>query len=646
MKRSLILFICLMLLTRFVTAQPTTPEERHLRDSIFQVCHSMDTSEDRMHYLRGAFFANIDKRWAVELLDSALAISIKNKNTDAELIFRVSYYQHYKYLSDLPKMEESFKALREFCQRTKSYQYYFQTWCDILQFYNVRGDTEHARMQALQMEEEAKQLKDEEGLAYAHLSLARSLASSKKELEAIRIYKEVLKSKILKPMTRVMIHGEIISAYQEIGKYEETVKELHIQNKILKDFINEDPSYADLYKENQMEVELCFCNAYDKLNDADNLLKHLKEAQKFYSPDCFFSNYINYHAYWGAYYRLTRQWEDCFREFDTALAHFDNTQPLTKKFVLRMKGTALIEAGRYGEAAQLYKDLSILGDSLNYDVMKLHQEALLSNYNIRKALLDKEKSEIQYNWIIATFVIILVFIVALTVYRTRKVHLSLRRAERETRQALEIVDAENKMKEVFLRNITHQIRGPLNVVVGFSEILATEKDLDPEQTQEYSVSIKKNADLLFQLIIDVLDLSRLESGMMKFNVSECDAAGMCRDAKMAVEMQDGNKVELSFETTVDELNIEADSGRFLKMLLSVLSAPSDYEQMLSVKYTLSQEDTQLKIVVGNSPLHLLPENMQRIKHDINRLYLKAFKGTYQVTSTQDRSDIIITYPLG
>ena len=200
------------------------------------------------------------------------------------------------------------------------------------------------------------------------------------------------------------------------------------------------------------------------------------------------------------------------------------------------------------------------------------------------------------------------------------------------------------MKEVFLRNITHQIRGPLNVVVGFSEILAAESDLTPEQIQEYSVSVKKNADLLFQLIIDVLDLSRLESGMMKFNVSEHDAIQLCKDAKMAVEMQESNKAQLVFESNTEKLTIRTDHARFLKMLLSILSTPSDLKETTEVNFLIFREHNLLKIRVENSPLLKQPDNIQQIKHDINRLFLEIFKGTYQLSP--DKSSIIITYPLG
>lgn len=645
MKKIVFVIIYLVMLSGSVVAAQYPFEEQKPRDSIFKVYHSIVELDDRIVFLYTTFHKNMDQKWAIELLDSALDLTIANNKNKLELNVRIDYYRYYKYLGDLSKMETCLNELKTACFKYKVYKFYFQVWSDMLQFYNVRGDTEHVRMQSLKMEEEAKAVNCQEGIDYAKISMARSLAASKKEEEAIKLYKEALKSETVQPLTRVLIHDEIVGAYQQIGNNEEAIKALHAQKVVLEQYINENPNYASAFRENRMQMELSYCSVYDNMGDTNNLLKHLNEAKKLYAPNCFFSNFIGYHAYWGAYYRLTHQWEKCFREFDVALAHFDNIQPLYEMVIQRMKGKALYEAGRYKDAAKLYKKLAFMGDSLNRDIVELHQEALQANYNIRKALLDKENLEIQYSWIVVCLIVLLALIVLLMVLRTHKVHRKLRRSEHETREALEIVDTANKMKEVFLHNITHQIRGPLNAVVGFSELLATEKELTPEQIQEYSMDIKKNADLLSQLIFDVLDLSRLESGMMKFNVSDCDVVQLCKDAKMMVEMQEHNLVQLLFETNLDILIIHADSARFLKLLVSVLTAPRDCGEALTVKYTLSRGNDQLKIVVENSPLLKQLDNIQSIKHDINRLFLEIFKGSYQISSGQDKENIIIEYPL-
>ena len=202
------------------------------------------------------------------------------------------------------------------------------------------------------------------------------------------------------------------------------------------------------------------------------------------------------------------------------------------------------------------------------------------------------------------------------------------------------------MKEYFLQNITYEIRIPLNTVVGFSELLSAEQDHSEEEIQEYSAAIKNNSEKLLALINNILDLSRLEAGMMRFNVQECDAVQLCQEVKMMVNMQT-TMVNPHFHTELEALSIQADSRWFLKLLSSLLSVPRLYTgEVCQVEYALTQEDQYLKITVKGSPLYQIweDEQEQRILHDINRLYLEAFKGSYQVSEGEQKV-VTITYPL-
>ena len=133
---------------------------------------------------------------------------------------------------------------------------------------------------------------------------------------------------------------------------------------------------------------------------------------------------------------------------------------------------------------------------------------------------------------------------------------------------------------------------------------------------------------------------------MKFTVTECDAVQLCRDAKMMVEMQDGNAIHLEFYTDLDVLPIKVDSGRFMKLLSSVLSVSGRHREMAWVDYTLSREAEMLKIAVHGSPLFRLTEEEEQspgIQHDINRLFLETFNGSYILE--KEGHTIVITYPI-
>lgn len=613
------------------------------RDSIFRDYQSQSDNKSQLHFLRSQFYIHLGQKWTVELADSALAV-VNRSDEPAKLIgVYTDYYMYYKYQTDLHKMEYYLSKLKEVSYNFEDYKVYFQLWNDILQFYNIRGSSEYVRLEALRMREEAQQLNYQIGVGYSYLVMARALNCIKKYDEAVDMYRKVLENNEIELTTRSMVHSEIATLYLDDGKPEKSLAELDMQRVVLEQIVAGDSSRRKLYSDNLLELVLSYCAAYNELKNEQELLKYLKEAKQYFRPNCFISNYINYHLYWGCYYGMKQRWDECFKEYDIALAHFDDSQPLYERKVRRMKGRTLIAASRHQEAAEHFKQLVLMGDTINKNMLASHEKVNQTNFLIRSALLEKEQSEKYYNWLIIGLILMLTFAMIVVVRRARLVRQLLRQSERKTRAAMQMAEDANKLKEVFLRNITHEIRIPLNTVVGFSELLAADIELTPEQIEEYSSAIKKNAKRLSQLIVDVLDLSRLESGMMKYDVQENDMVQLCRDAKMMVEMQENNSVQIEFRTTLDALPVKVDSARFMKLLSSVLVAPDDVVEVFNVKMILVSEGGAAKITVIGTPLLKREDSQQSIQHDINRLYLKAFDGTYQLMKAE--GVIIIVYPV-
>lgn len=104
---------------------------------------------------------------------------------------------------------------------------------------------------------------------------------------------------------------------------------------------------------------------------------------------------------------------------------------------------------------------------------------------------------------------------------------ALKQTEQELIAAKERAEESNKLKSAFLANMSHEIRTPLNAIVGFSELMATEAD--PDQRKEFADLILVNNTLLLQIISDVLDLARIESGRIEIVRTKFDARDLCRE---------------------------------------------------------------------------------------------------------------------
>ena len=127
----------------------------------------------------------------------------------------------------------------------------------------------------------------------------------------------------------------------------------------------------------------------------------------------------------------------------------------------------------------------------------------------------------------------------------------------------------DRLKSAFLANMSHEIRTPLNSIVGFSSLLA-ETD-DREERQEYIKIVETNNELLLQLVSDILDLSKIESGTFDFVRSDLDVNESCMKIIKSMEMKVPETVDLVFEKYMPDCHIYTDRNRFMQVITNFIN---------------------------------------------------------------------------
>ena len=102
-----------------------------------------------------------------------------------------------------------------------------------------------------------------------------------------------------------------------------------------------------------------------------------------------------------------------------------------------------------------------------------------------------------------------------------------KQVELELIQAKEKAEESDRLKSAFLANMSHEIRTPLNAIVGFSSLLA-ETD-EAELRHVYMSLVQENNELLLNLISDILDISKIEAGMIDLVMGRVDVPQLCRE---------------------------------------------------------------------------------------------------------------------
>ncbi len=135
----------------------------------------------------------------------------------------------------------------------------------------------------------------------------------------------------------------------------------------------------------------------------------------------------------------------------------------------------------------------------------------------------------------------------------------------------------NKAKSVFLSNMSHDIRTPMNAIVGFTTLALAHQD-KKERVEEYLNKIKSSGDHLLNLINDVLDMSRIESGKMHLEEKPCCLPEVLQDLRNILQADiSAKKLQLKIETiNVLDRDIYCDKLRLNQVLLNLLSNAVKY----------------------------------------------------------------------
>lgn len=184
----------------------------------------------------------------------------------------------------------------------------------------------------------------------------------------------------------------------------------------------------------------------------------------------------------------------------------------------------------------------------------------------------------------------------------------------EAKQRAEEAD---RMKSVFLANMSHEIRTPLNAIVGFSEIVAlTESE---EEKTEYLDIIQKNSNLLLQLVNDILDLSRIESGKSEMNLQLTEIKILIDEMEKIHRLKMKNNVGLHVEGLEEELWIMTDRNRLTQVLFNFLSNAIKNTEEGIITLGVVLESEHIKIYVSDTGCGIPKEKLSLIFNRFEKL---------------------------
>ena len=173
--------------------------------------------------------------------------------------------------------------------------------------------------------------------------------------------------------------------------------------------------------------------------------------------------------------------------------------------------------------------------------------------------------------------------------------------EQELVSAKDRAEESNRLKSAFLANMSHEIRTPLNAIVGFSGLLPTVEE--PEEKEEYITIIENNNKLLLQLVGDILDLSKIESGTLEFAYLPKHLGEILHGIKCSLQARTEEKgLTFSLMNPMPDCCIETDGNRLSQVITNLLTNAIKFTDKGGVTfgYTLEKEENMLRFYVTDT----------------------------------------------
>jgi len=180
----------------------------------------------------------------------------------------------------------------------------------------------------------------------------------------------------------------------------------------------------------------------------------------------------------------------------------------------------------------------------------------------------------------------------------------------------ELVDAKeraieaDKLKSAFIANMSHEIRTPLNAIVGFSKIIAeTENSADRES---YYAIVEANNERLLGLINEILDLSKIESGIMVFEEAPLKLKDFAEDLIHTMSIKCPEGVKLLYVPADEDLMVYCDRNRLSQVFTNLINNAIKFTTKGSITFGFTRETSHLQFFVNDTGKGIPPEKLEKV----------------------------------
>lgn len=479
-----------------------------------------------------------------------------------------------------------------------------------------KGNYEIAMNEAIRQLNIAKKKNQTYALARINRDLGLIYQTINRDSDAVMAFREGwkwLQTNPVKPTFKVMYLSDMLISTIRMDLFDESVRLLRTYEEVVDELETSYKTSGRIFpvERHRWMIDLFYAEQYLCKNQFKKAWARLEKTAR-YDHDEPGSEYVRFrndrvHA---LYYYRTGQPALALEAVDKALGLERQVE------LFKWKADILRSLGRPKEAIEVYKATLAINKAVENNAFsrQINQLRVLNDLNgMEKQTLElayqSEQISLKQRQLIGAILFIAVLLVLLYIlirYYRRASRLknellkeknSLVESEKALRLMTEKAEQANQVKTAFISNISHEVRTPLNAIVGFSELLLDESE-EPAQRAEFAQTINKNSELLLNLVNDVLDLSRLESGRIQFMCQPVDLVDYCRRALDGIAHRVAPKVRLTFTAPAESFELRTDPVRLQQLLSNLLSNAAKFTAEGEINLAFTVEEAEGRVVLS------------------------------------------------
>lgn len=592
---------------------------------------------------------------AQKLWDLAKVNMDYNNMAYAGYSLSIYYYNN----THIGKTKELLEEMRPLLSHMEDCSYYFYVMHLVITEDIEAANFEYALANVQRMEQEMISFPNHDTSYILDQTWGRIHGNFKEYTQAIQSYHQALEKLPKEDWFggRIDIQSELLSLYIELEMYDKTDSLLEATSKYYGVNLG-DPDKSQISKWDNDYVIDTYCNAAyiylkrGKIKQAKSYIDHAKELllPTTYSP---YQSYL--HKVTAEYYSTQQDSAKAMSAINKALTCCTIAELGWSDYILLIQNKAelQIQFNDKSGAATTYARQVEFTDSLSNMSANQQYTQLKRLYNLEAQHFENQKREHKY-LLLASLIGLITLLVALRQWRASH---AIRKRELESVQQIKraraTADKANKAKYDFLNTFNHNIRTPLNAVVGFTDLMITTPDIDSSDLQGYATCIHRNSQHILTTVSNLLELSRMESNMVQLIRESISVENFVESIRLRMEIKEIGAFIIRDKVKLYDKMMTLDTHRFGQLFDSFVSAYGTDELtpekvIIETDYQFDNSEKRDYIsfkITGSSLIEKTdkPDKGQErsVRNTINSIVVERTGGQYIQTNNQ----ITITLPL-